>query len=422
MTNSGNSWWQQPGALERWQEDFFSDALRRRGKSELLQDEQALPSQLLSRYKELGFSSLDMLTLASRFAACLGLNRTGLSDLLLARRSAAQWCELARRSLEKDNSHLGFYSSGSSSSPTLSVHTLAKLQVEADFFAQQLTSCRRVVCTVPQHHIYGFIWGNLVPLALNVPCISLNPLKSLPVSWSAQLHEHDVIVATPDIWQLILDLDVSLPEQFVAISSTAPLAPRVARQLCARYPASTQIAVYGSTETAGLAWRYWEQADYQLLPWWSLSLRSGHASVSCEQFGEHHALDDQLLLNSDGRFELQGRLDNVVQIAGHNINLSTLASQLRQHPDVLDANTRYRFNKDHHELHYFLALREHPSNLQAWCLQFSAWLTQRMGDVPPPATVTVSETLPTNTLNKPLYWDAHDYPTVTGIYKNAFNG
>ncbi|MDP1757247.1 MAG: hypothetical protein Q8L38_07360, partial [Pseudohongiella sp.] len=64
MTNSGNSWWQQPGALERWQEDFFSDALRRRGKSELLQDEQALPSQLLSRYKELGFSSLDMLTLA----------------------------------------------------------------------------------------------------------------------------------------------------------------------------------------------------------------------------------------------------------------------------------------------------------------------------------------------------------------------
>lgn len=414
------TWWQQTNSLERWLEDFLSDALRRRGQHELLQAEHFAPPQLLSNYREFGFSSLDMLTLASRFAGCIGLDRTGLSDLLLARRSAAGWCELARRSLQIDDSHLGFYSSGSTGNPTLSMHTTEKLQAEARFFAQLLGSYKRVVCTVPHHHIYGFIWGDLLPQALDVPCISLSPLTSLPVSWAAHLQENDVIVATPDIWQLLLDLGVALPQRFAAISSTAPLAPGVSEAMSARYPESTQIAVYGSTETAGLAWRYWTQPDYQMLPWWALSKQTGPATVFSRQFDEQHTLDDQLVLTHNGRFQLKGRLDDVIQIAGHNINLSTLASTLKSHPDVGGAKARYQHREGNHELHYFLALRQCPSALPAWCEQFSVWLAQQLGDVPPPSSVTLSASLPTNTLNKTLSGDEREYPPIIGVFKNAF--
>ncbi|TFH74878.1 hypothetical protein E3V39_01595 [Gammaproteobacteria bacterium LSUCC0112] len=414
------TWWHQSNNLEQWLDDFLSDALRRHGRSELLQARLCAPSQLLTDYKSLGFSSLDMVTLASRFAACLGLNHTGLSDLLLAKRSAAGWCEVARRSLGINDRHVGFYSSGSTGRPALSVHALQKLQCEAHFFAQLLAPFKRIVCAVPSHHIYGFIWGNILPVALNTHCLRLNPITSLPVSWAAQFHEHDVIVATPDIWRLLLELDVALPTQFAAISSTAPLAPEVAEALSVRFPESTQLAVYGSTETAGLAWRYWTQADYQLLPWWQLTEQHDRATVYSERFDEQHTLDDQLVIGSNGRFQLLGRLDDVVQIAGHNINLVTLASTLTSHPDLLNAKVRYQYRDGRHELHYFLALRECPSTLPAWCEQFSVWLSQAMGDVPPPASVILAASLPANTLNKTLSWDEGAYPVIAGVFKNAF--
>lgn len=420
MTDQQWVWWQQPNALERWLEDFLRDALRRRGDNALASADGSSPSQLLDSYRDWGFSSLDMIKLASRFAACLGIDRTGLSDLLLARRSAFGWCDVARRSLQIDDALIGFYSSGSTGNPALSRHPLARLQAESDFFAQALPTATRVASTVPRHHIYGFIWGVLLPSSLGVPCITLNPATTLPATWAQQLHNNDLIVATPDIWQLLIDLDISLPKRFVAISSTAPLNPRVAQQIRTRYPDATLAEIYGSTETAGLGWRTGTETGYQLLPWWELDLASEPARVSSERFRENHQLSDRITRRDDGCFLVSGRTDDVVQIAGHNINLRTLAAILVEHPDIRDAKARYQFNEGHHQLHYFLALHERPADERLWCDNFARWLTRQLGDVPPPASIVVSDELPKSTLGKTLSWNAHDFPVITGICRGGF--
>lgn len=157
-------WWQREGLLKQWLRDFLRDALRRRGINTLRSDTSLDPFDLLTDPRSAGFSSLDMVQLASRFAVCLGLDKTGLSDLLLARRSAQGWCEVARRSLQINDEHIGFYSSGSTASPVLNRHPLSALSTEAHFFAVTLSQqrhCRRVVSTVPAHHIYGVIRGML---------------------------------------------------------------------------------------------------------------------------------------------------------------------------------------------------------------------------------------------------------------------
>jgi hypothetical protein len=118
-------WWQQTSALENWLDDFLRDALLRRGLGHILADGSANAHDLLSAPRDFGFSSLDMLTLASRFATCLGIERTGLEDLLLARRSADGWLAVAQRSLAIVDSQMRFYSSGSTGAPA--VHPSALL-------------------------------------------------------------------------------------------------------------------------------------------------------------------------------------------------------------------------------------------------------------------------------------------------------
>ncbi|MBU2099152.1 MAG: AMP-binding protein, partial [Gammaproteobacteria bacterium] len=280
-------WWQQ-GGLEQWLGDFLRDALRRRGINPLLTDPHDDVFDLLADPRKFGFSSLDMVQLASRFAACLGLDRTGLSDLLLARRSAKGWCDVARRSRQINDQDIGFYSSGSTASPKLSHHVLSKLQAEAEFFARALPACKRVVSTVPCHHIYGFIWGILLPSESRVPCVFINTAASLPTSWAQQLNDDDMIVATPDIWQLIKDLDITLPARFVGISSTAPLAADTAAFFRARYPQATLAEIYGSTETAGLGWRVADGRGFTLLPWWQLTQQLQVATVVCTISEETH--------------------------------------------------------------------------------------------------------------------------------------
>lgn len=412
-------WWQREGMLEQWLRDFLRDALRRRGVNNLLSEQTVDPFDLLSDPRQLGFSSLDMVQLASRFAACLGLDSTGLSDLLLARRSAQGWCEVARRSLGINDRVVGFYSSGSTASPLLSRHSLDKLNSEARFFAQWLLEkqpVQRVVCTVPCHHIYGFIWGMLLPQQIpGVELVWIDTSTRLPTSWASQLREHDLIVATPDSWQLLAQLQIPLPERFTGISSTAPLPAQVAQYVDAQFPHAVLVEIYGSTETAGLGWRSRCHNGFDLLPWWQLQQDGAETVVVCTNSQQRYPLQDRIEQLGDRRIQVRGRQDAVIQIAGHNINLDTLAARLMQHPDISSARVAYRQQDGH--LHYFLAIRSVAGELQHWCSAFSDWLVQTLGDVPPPATIVLSSTLPQNSLGKTVVWDPALYPVLTGIFR-----
>jgi long-chain acyl-CoA synthetase len=412
-------WWQQEG-LEQWLRDFLRDALKRRGVNPLLSGRPMDVCDLLSDPRSFSFSSLDMIQLASRFAACMGLDRTGLSDLLLARRSAKGWCEVARRSRQINDTEIGFYSSGSTSSPKLHHHQLSKLLAEAEYFARALPVFKRVVSVVPSHHIYGFIWGILLPAEKKVPCKFIDCDSALPASWAQQLNDHDLIVATPDIWQLLMELNIRLPDHFVGISSTAPMPAATAEFFRSQYPAATLAEIYGSSETAGLGWRVSADSGFTLLPWWKLTQVYQQTRVSSSISDESHLLQDRIRVDDKGKIYVLGREDNVVQIAGHNINLDTLAEKISSHPDVTAAKVRHIEQGNSRQLHYFLALECEPVQIEHWCLDFSRWLEQHLGDAPPPASVVISSALPRGILNKTVAWDPMQYDAVIGVYRNAF--
>lgn len=414
-------WWQQPGLLESYLDDFLGDALQRRGLGDLLLDADTQATELLTHPRHFGFTSLDMVELARRFASMLGLDRTGVSDLLLARRSAEGWVGVARRSLAIDDRSLCFYSSGSTGDPTPNSHSLHKLQREVDVFLTLLPTAARVVSAVPAHHIYGFIWSLLLPSTLNCERLRVHPARELPATWSRQLRKGDMIVATPDIWSMLLSHQVKLPDVFTGISSTAPLPATTAAAIRSQYPAATLTEVYGSSETAGLAWRQQHNAAFTLLPFWTLSQQHDHWQVQDKDDGEQHALSDQLQQHDDNHFTLLGRTDPVVQIHGNNINLVHLETSLQQHTDVTDARVRSDNHDGQTGLHYFVVMTQAPDNLRQWCLGFSEWLTANLGNTPPPRSVVIAPALPVDTLNKRIGWTVSRYQPITGCFRSGFD-
>lgn len=409
-------WWQQTSALENWLDDFLRDAMMRRGLGHILADGSANAHDLLSAPRDFGFSSLDMLTLASRFATCLGIERTGLEDLLLARRSADGWLAVAQRSLAIDDSQMRFYSSGSTGAPAVHSHKLSLLLRETEHFQAILTPACRIVSLVPCHHIYGFIWGVLLAQTMGVAAIRINPATTLPSSWCRRLQENDLIVATPDLWSMVVDTQAAMPSGFTAVSSTAPLNPKTAHALLALYPGITLTEVYGSSETAGIAWRQNHSRQFTLLPYWELLQQGSDWVLKDKQHGTRHVLNDRLeQLDSHG-FVVRGRRDRVVQIGGHNIDLAELEKRLCTHPDVREARVRSEQCDSGVVLHYFLALKSLPNKPINWCPAFSLWLNAVLGDLPPPASVVIGDEIPVGTLDKKISWQHTDYPVCHGVY------
>lgn len=418
-------WFQQPGLLETYLDDFLSDSLHRRGLGELLLNSDTQASDLLADPRHFGYSSLDMVELARRFALALGLDRTGISDLLLARRSAEGWLGVARRSLEIDGSTLHFYSSGSTGEPTASAHSLQRLKRETDFFQTLLPVPKRIVSTVPSHHIYGFIWSVLLPSALACAQLRIHPTRSLPENWAQQLRDDDLIVATPEIWTLLLSQQTKLPDRFTGISSTAPLPAATAAAIRRQYPYATLTEVYGSSETAGLAWRQQDNAAFTLLPFWTLQSQNGNWLVQDQDDGQQYPLSDRLQLHDNSRFSILGRTDTVVQIHGNNIDLAQLADRLQTHIGIKQARVRCDTSSGDPGsrpvgLHYFLALDQAPADIGQWCRSFSDWLADSLGNVPPPRSVTIAPSLPVSTLGKTVSWDPTFYPLVTGCFRSGF--
>jgi 4-coumarate--CoA ligase len=112
-----------------------------------------------------------------------------------------------------------------------------------------------VVVLAPTHHIYGLIWGVLLPLVLNVHVVGAD------LDCLSEFQSGDLVVAVPDQWAYLAESTRAWPAGVRGIFSTAPLAEAVHRKLTEKSaagqaaPLARLLQIYGSSETAGLAWR-----------------------------------------------------------------------------------------------------------------------------------------------------------------------
>jgi long-chain acyl-CoA synthetase len=289
----------------------------------------------------LAIDSLTLVGLATACATLFSLFENGNEDTLLGQRTPQQWATIVEQS---NPSKLAFTTSGTSGTPKIIEHSLAMLRDEAKFWASVLPdNIERIVAICPAHHIYGFIWTSLVQEALQSRLTKLIPIVDVSFEnlASSTFKSNDLIVSVPTIWDFIASSKMALPKDVTLVSSTAPLSANTAATLRDRQQVLAMFEIYGSSETSAVGFRY-EAGPYELIPQLQRSAAEENCVVRQGEDGEFRrlSLQDHLQWEADRKFTPMKRIDDVVQLGGHNVSPQWVKEQIALSPEVKDCAVR----------------------------------------------------------------------------------
>ena len=274
----------------------------------------------------IGLDSLERFTVAGRLNETFGLYRSGVEDNLLRARTLGDTVDVVCAGLDHVDDTLSFYSGGTTGAARVIAHEAADLNAEVAELTALFPGRSRVVVTVPVHHIYGFLFGVLLPRALGVPVVDAQ--YSL-LTGQRRPRNGDLVVSIPFIWERLLPQTARWGENVAGSSSTAPLPVDLARELTPRL--TSLVEVYGSSETGGVGWRDHVTGagePFRLMQRWD---RRGETAVVRPRDGADSVpveLPDRIRWLDDRRFVPEGRRDAVVQVGGINVDLDELRSRV----------------------------------------------------------------------------------------------
>jgi acyl-coenzyme A synthetase/AMP-(fatty) acid ligase len=256
--------------------------------------------------------------------------------------------------IESDRHVATVYTSGSTGPYQIVQKSASQLLGEAAVLVEAfgLDGSARVLSTVPPHHIYGLLFGVLVPSTCGGSLIGALPLHASTVEAVAREHAATVLVSTPAHLRGLEVLDPgAVPSLVRVFSSGAPLHPATASIVRERLGLGV-TEILGSTETGGVAWRSAEGSDdppWRPLPGIRVGVGADDRMMLWSPFLPKavplpFATQDRIaLLEVDAQgggetpFRHLGRLDDVVKVGGKRIALGVLEARLRSLPGVLDA-------------------------------------------------------------------------------------
>jgi 4-coumarate--CoA ligase (photoactive yellow protein activation family) len=407
-------WWADRAALLRFVADLVAGELAALRHEPLL-----LPSgwtASLSLQHDLGVDSLELLQLAGRLAEALQMQRSGLEDYLLARRTLAGWLDIAGAALQHWDGELTFRTSGSTGEPKRCDHALAALEQEAASLAALFPGRRRLLLAVPSHHIYGFLFGVLLPRHLGLdPARVVCVRARLPSQLARHALPGDLVVGHPQFWQAALGADARFPEDVVGASSTAPCPDAVAQRAAAAGLASL-VQVYGASETGGLGWRASHRDPYRLLPYLERAPDGGDALLRRGPGGETRTLhpQDQLAWCGADRFTVGARGDAAVQVGGINVFPERVRQVLLAHPHVEDAAVRLMRPDEGLRLKAFVVPRPGAPAPDLFTQELRGWTDARLAAPERPKAFTLGRRIPRGALGKPADWSVIAHETASG--------
>ncbi len=331
------TWWRDEGVLARFVGDLVADELTRLRPGAVLPP-RPWPADLSLVEGILACDSLELLTLATALAESLEVNRSGVENCLLARRTMSEWRAIAVAALEHFSSELTFRTSGSAGAVKSLRHPLARLLQEVEEFAQLVPGRRRVLSAVPAHHIYGFLFTVLLPQRLGAPVLDVR--ASSPASLSFSLREGDLLIGHPAFWSAFAQTMQQVPADVIGLTSTAPC-PRETARAALFCGMSRLVEIYGASETAGIGWRDDPDEPFVLLAHW----RPGADTETLLRVLPDGTCDaarvpDRLVWCGQRAFRVEGRRDEAVQVGGVNVFPSVVRDHLLKHPGVRDASVR----------------------------------------------------------------------------------
>lgn len=198
----------------------------------------------------------------------------------------------------------------------------------------------RILATVPPQHIYGMMYGVLLPLRSGAAMVRTDALHAEAICAEVARHDVSLVVSVPAHLAAIADLDRA-PPAVQAFSAGAPLPARTEALLRERHGWSV-IELYGSTETGAIARR--DAGDEAWRPYPGIAVAMSEEggllvdSPWIDPAGPRpFPVPDRIELRPGGRFVLLGRLDGVVKVAGKRVALRELEERLLVVPGVRDA-------------------------------------------------------------------------------------
>jgi 4-coumarate--CoA ligase (photoactive yellow protein activation family) len=394
-------WWADRGTLLRFVADLVAGEL-----AALRHEPQLAPtgwSASLSLQHDLGVDSLELMQLAGALAEALQMARSGIEDYLLARRTLAGWLDIASASLQHWDGELSFRTSGSTGEPKRCTHTLGALEQEAAALAALFPRRRRLLLAVPSHHIYGFLFGVLLPRHLGLAPEQVVLVRGhLPSRLAGRMQPGDLVVGHPQFWQSALDADAAFPEDAMGVSSTAPCPDAVAQR--AEAAGLALVQVYGASETGGLGWRSSHRDPYRLLPYLERLPGTDDEVLRRGPGGDVRALlpQDSLAWCGDGRFTVGPRRDAAVQVGGINVFPERVRQVLLAHPLVDDAAVRLMRPDEGVRLKTFVVPRTGVG--ATFTQELRAWIDARLAPMERPKAITLGQQLPRGALGKPADW------------------
>ena len=235
------------------------------------------------------------------------------------------------------------FTSGSTGLPTANPKTWRSFRAST---AQNLAALQdlwpahaapRIVATVPAQHMYGMELSVLLPLLGDAAVHAARPF--FPGDIARALHQAAaprLLVTTPVHLRALVESGIALPPLAGIVSATAPLPQMLAAAGEARFGCEVR-ELFGSTETCIIARRRTaHDPAWTPLPGVMLHAQPGGTVVHAAHLAAPVALPDLLDVEADGRFQLRGRLADVLEIAGKRASLGDLTRRLLAIEGVAD--------------------------------------------------------------------------------------
>lgn len=214
--------------------------------------------------------------------------------------------------------------SGSTGDHQRCAKTGAQLLGEATVLAKAFGVGRdaRILASAPPHHIYGLLFGVLLPMRAAASIIRESPLHAEAVAAALRRNGASHLVSVPAHLATLAEAD-DLPSLKCVFSSGAPLPAATAKRLRGRFGCRV-VEVYGSTETGGIAWRSDAEA-WRPLPGVSVSASEDGRILLSSPFlppsRRPYLGADLISPVAGGGFHLLGRTDGIAKIGGKRVSL-----------------------------------------------------------------------------------------------------
>lgn len=224
--------------------------------------------------------------------------------------------------------------SGTTERPKQVHKSMDQLLRELEVLATVIPPARCVLSTVPLSHLYGLLFGALLPLRMGARIVSHQAL--LPADLAALLVRDsvDLLVSTPA--HLRAMADATMPRGLRVVSSGARLSTELHLRLAEAHGWDV-TDVLGSTETGGVALRRHPMSAWTPLPGVRVTAPDGHLAVA-SPWGERPVveLEEQIELRVDGTFHYLGRNHELIKIAGKRADAAAIEATVRAVPNVTD--------------------------------------------------------------------------------------